>query len=166
MLWHRPSTCNSTQPSLSLLTSLSSLLCRLDAGQAHILGLILYKQHTNEWEACTEDARHGQDSPPVVVVQEHRDQDRTQTPSQVHTAGQHRPPCSKLGGFKPLMEKRQGTNPAENSHLQDPTVQSWNNRHILPSLGLLGLEQTRTWPLNPGLFDQCPWWCHSPLSTK
>lgn len=88
-------------------TSLGSLLGRcLDTGQTHVLWLVLYKHQTNEWEAGTDDPRHGQDSPPVVVLQEHCDQDRTQTPRQVHTAGEHRPPCSKLGWLIPLREDR------------------------------------------------------------
>lgn len=99
----------------SLLTSLRPLLgCWLDAGQANVFWLILYKHQANKGEGCTENAGHGQDSPPVVVLQKHGDQKWTQTAGQVHTAGQHGPPCSKLGGLIPLMEQKREQ--AENSH--------------------------------------------------
>lgn len=91
----------------TLLTSFSTFFgCCSYTGQAHILWLILYKHQTHKWEGSTEDAWHGQNVPPVIVLEKHCDQDWTQTTSQVHAAGQHRPPCSKLGGLEPLTTKR------------------------------------------------------------
>lgn len=119
----------------TLLTSFSPFFgCCSHTGQAHILWLILYKHQTHKWEGSTEDAWHGQNGPPVIVLEKHCDQDWTQTTSQVHAAGQHRPPCSKLGGLEPLTNKEEGKKGKRSTFVNFLQYRQSQSMYISPSI--------------------------------
>lgn len=80
----------------------------LDAGQAHVSGLVLHQQQADEGEGHADHTRGADDAPPAVVQSQQCGDDGTQTPSQVHAAAQDGPPRAKLGRLKPLREENGG----------------------------------------------------------
>ena len=92
---------------LILFTSLRSLLLRRFHGrQAHVRGLVPEEHGAHQREAGADDARGGQDGPPVVVLQQHGGHERAQAAGQVHAAGQDRPIGTELGRLEPLDRRK------------------------------------------------------------